>query len=94
MIPPDLSALSPKDQQRIMPFIQYNEINHQIQLLNSITNHCFNACVTDLSTTTILKREQNCVKKCFEKLQEYEQRGQYKMGERQAIEQVKSMQQS
>ena len=90
MIPPDLSNLSQEDQQRIMPSIQHKEIMGQIKLLDRITTECFNACVFDLTTSDMLKREKNCVKKCHEKLMELHQRGQYKMGERQAIDQIQS----
>ena len=90
MIPPDLSNLPAEDQQRIMPAIQYREILGQIALLDKITKDCFKSCVYDLTRTEMLKREKNCVKKCHEKLMELQQRGQYKMSERQAIQQIQS----
>ncbi|KAL1916230.1 uncharacterized protein VTP21DRAFT_5847 [Calcarisporiella thermophila] len=78
----DLSHLSYQEQLELQRKMEEKQVMENMRIYLEIAEQCFNNCVNDFTTRTLLNREEQCVVKCTEKFILLSKRAGTRFGER------------
>ncbi|KAH8600945.1 Tim10/DDP family zinc finger-domain-containing protein [Bisporella sp. PMI_857] len=83
-----MDRLSNAEQRELETRMQQKQMKEFMNVFSGLVNHCFDACVDDFTTKSLVQRETGCVSRCVQKFMA----GSERIGQRFQEEQAKMMQ--
>jgi len=69
----DISKLSDAEKSDLLKFLPHLQLKEKLQLISSISDYCFNKCVSSFKSRTLDLNEDKCLRNCLRReLKSYE----------------------
>ncbi|KAK2738232.1 protein transporter tim9 [Onygenales sp. PD_40] len=62
-----MDALNANEQRELAARMEKKQMKEFMTVYSTIVQRCFEDCVTDFTTKSLISREQGCINRCFDK---------------------------
>ncbi|RKF55714.1 Mitochondrial import inner membrane translocase subunit tim9 [Erysiphe neolycopersici] len=79
-----MEGLTSSEQKELQTRMERKQMKEFMGMFSNLVSHCFNACVDDFTTKSLIQRETGCVNRCVQKFMAGSERIGQRFGEQQA----------
>ncbi|KAF8591454.1 mitochondrial import inner membrane translocase subunit TIM9 [Ramaria rubella] len=70
----DFSQLNSSEQAAMNKIIEKKQMQDFMRLYSGLVDRCFNACIHDFTSRTLMSKEETCVQNCADKFLKHSER--------------------
>ncbi|CAD6503293.1 BgTH12-02960 [Blumeria graminis f. sp. triticale] len=78
-----MEGLTSSEQKELQSRMERKQMKEFMGMFSNLVSHCFDSCIDDFTTKSLIQRESSCVKRCVQKFMAGSERIGQRFGEQQ-----------